>query len=637
MKKHVLFVGFLFLTCTVWAQNKTLGVGVSTPNPNAALHVESPTGNQGFILPRLTTAQRTATGFTSVLSAADNGLIVYDTDLKGIYIWDGVMWTNSEDGGAKLNYPYVDTIGTAPTNSNLFRLIYAGSATENVGVAHFENLNTNNGFSAIFGRTNSATNGAMDLVVNNTANNNDAIGVTTNGVGRAGSFSVNNAANQSAAIYATTNGTPGPQSTLSAAIYGETNTAFSAITGRVASGFSNGVSGLSASPETGSYAILGTNSGGGPAGVFNVANVTNSQIALQVSTNGTGGAGKFTVNNPNATYSALMAETNSNQPLSAPIYGLNTGTGDVAGAFRINNGASNFPALYAESNGTGRTATFRKLATSGTSPAVFVSSEGGHGIWADHNGTTGYAAIIQNINVANTTAAMFVEAVGSGPSVWAQKSAAESTGDAIVADHAGANGRVAYFQHFNASTNAPVIESTTAGLGTAGTFSITNGSSTSPAIYAQTNGPGSGISADNTSTGDAIAAIKTGSSGSAGNFQINNGANNASALFALTNAGNGTSIGAINNGNGNALAIFGGGVRLSTASISTSPITTRAAAYLITTGASSFSFDPSVTMNEGDTFYFFNSTGVSVTVAGATIAASTGRTFIYMGGALRAF
>lgn len=639
MKKHVLFVGFLFLTCAVWAQNKTLGVGVATPNPNAALHVESPTANQGFILPRLTTAQRTATGFTSVLGAADNGLMVYDTTLKTIYIWDGAMWKTSAQvaGGVKLNYPYVDTIGTAPNNSNLLRLLYAGSATENVGVAHFENMNPNNGFSAIFGRTNSITNGVADFIVNNTANNNDAIGVITNGVGRAGSFSVNNAANQGAAIYATTNGSVGATAANSAAILGETNTAFSAVTGKVTTGFSNGVSGISASPETGSYAVLGTNSGGGQAGVFNISNATNSQTAVEVSTMGTGGAGKFVVNNANSTFPALMAQTNSNQPLSAPIYGLNTGTGDVAASFRINNAASNFPALYAESNGTGRTATFRKLGTTGGAPAVFVSSEGGHGIWADHNGATGYAAIIQNINATNNSAAMFVEAMGGGPSIWAQKSTSGSTGDAIVADHSGATGRVAFFKHFNTTTSAPVLQATTAGVGAAGLFEITNSSSNSPAIYAQTNGPGSGISADNTSTGDAIAAIKTGSSGSAGNFQINNGSNGASALFAMTNAGNGTAIGAINGGNGNALAIFTGGVRLSVASISTSPITTRAAAYLITSGATTFSFDPSVTMNEGDTFYFFNSTGLGVTVAGAAIGAATGRTFIYMGGALRAF
>lgn len=626
MKKHVLFVGFLFLSCTVLAQNKTLGVGVATPNSNAALHVESPTGNQGFILPRLTTAQRTATGFTSVLGAADNGLMVYDTNLNTIFIWNGTMWKTSAQvaGGPKLVFPYADTISSAPSNSNLFSLM------------------------------------------------------------------ANNPANQEAAIYATTNGSIGANVTNSAAILGETNTAFSAITGRVTAGFSNGVSGISSSPENGSYAVLGTNNGGGQAGVFNINNATNNQTAVQVTTNGTGGAGKFSVMNPNATFPALMAETNSNQPLSAPIYGLNTGTGDVAASFRINNTSSTFPALFAESNGAGRTATFRKLGTTGSSPAVFVSSQGGHGIWADHNGTTGNAAIIQSINVANPHAAMFVEAVGSGPSVWVQKSMTESTGDAIIAEHFGGNGRVAFFQHFSASTMAPVVEATTAGQGPAGiftqtnpgvwspalagrtdglgaaiagtataastnanaaefvvanatnprnavraetigtgataSFEVNNSSSTAPAVFAVTNGTGSGVSANNTSTGDAISAMKSGSSGSAGNFQITNGANGAAALFAMTNATNGSSIGAINSANGNALTIFTGGVRVSVETVSSTTIANRAAAYRITGGGTTFTF--SFGTSDGEVFMVFNDSGAGITVEGVSINSGEGKTII---------
>src|SRR4051812_10738229 len=74
-----------------FAQNKTLGVGTPTPNPNAVLHVESPTGNQGFIMPRLTTAQRNA--MTSLpLTASEEGMMVYDKDQKKIYIWGGSDW-----------------------------------------------------------------------------------------------------------------------------------------------------------------------------------------------------------------------------------------------------------------------------------------------------------------------------------------------------------------------------------------------------------------------------------------------------------------------------------------------------------------------------------------------------------------
>jgi hypothetical protein len=51
----------IIVSCFALAQNKTLGVGTSSPDPNPALHVESFISNQGFLLPRLTTAQRSAT------------------------------------------------------------------------------------------------------------------------------------------------------------------------------------------------------------------------------------------------------------------------------------------------------------------------------------------------------------------------------------------------------------------------------------------------------------------------------------------------------------------------------------------------------------------------------------------------
>ncbi len=95
MKNHVLFVGLLLIISftTLQAQNKTLGVGVTTPNPNAALHVESPTGNQGFIMPRLSTAQRTNQTFTSSLaSSSATGLMVFDVDTHEFYVWNDTAW-----------------------------------------------------------------------------------------------------------------------------------------------------------------------------------------------------------------------------------------------------------------------------------------------------------------------------------------------------------------------------------------------------------------------------------------------------------------------------------------------------------------------------------------------------------------
>lgn len=651
MKKHVLFVGFLLLGGTLFAQNKTLGVGVTTPNSNAALHVESPTGNQGFILPRLTTAQRTAAGFISVLGAADNGLMVYDTNLKTIFIWDGATWKTSAQvaGGPKLAYPYVDTVGSAPNNANLLRILYAGSATENVGVAHFENLNPNNGFSALFARSNSATNGAVDVVVNNAANNNDAIGVVTNGVGRAGSFSVNNPSNQSSAIYATTTGTPGAQAALSAAIFAETSSAFSAITARVPSGTSNAISGITNSTDPGSW-----------AGYFSAQTGT-----------------------------AVYATTNSNVGGAlAPVgvYGEARGTGSVGGAFWIQNASNNFPALYSNTIGTGSSLSANITNASNSAPAVIstTNGQGAAGLFQQTNtgvfapalqgrtdgqgaaiaGTatanstnanasefvvanaanprhavraetigTGISGYFFNNNGANTSPALLGTTNGSGAGVQAET----STGfTALWARRDGAtNGNAGVFDITNAANSYPALQANTVGTGSAGNFQINNASSGAAAVFAQTNGPGSGITADNTSTGDAIAGMKTGSSGSAGNFQINNSSNPASAVFGMTNAPSGYAFGAMHSANGNAIAIFNGGLKVSTFSLSGgTTITTRAVAYHITGGGPyTFSVTPAVT--EGEVFYFFNSTGASVTVQSIAIPAGTGKTLLYLGGAFR--
>jgi hypothetical protein len=608
----LLFFALIIFGFSAFSQNKSLGVGTSTPNPNAALHVESPTNNQGIIIPRLTEAERL--GMT--LTAAEKGLIVFDNTINSVFTWDGSQW--SETG--RLSYPYVDTILSAPNNSNLLRLVYAGSLTENVGVAHFENLNPNSGFSAIFGRTNSATNGAMDLTVNNASNNNDAIGVNTNGLGTAGRFIVNNALNTSAAIYATTNGNGSP--TTSAAILGETSTAFSAVTGVVTGpAGSNAIFGTSSSSNAFSYAVLGSTTGGGVSGKFDINNAANTSNALEASTNGTGSAGKFTINRATSTEAAIVGESNGvalgagvfgnntgngfgvvGKSMgtvfgSAAVYGEHTGTGDAAGAFRISNAANTFSGLYGETNGSG--SAIRGLNIGTGNGAYFRkngATSGSAAMWADNFGNDGYGAIIQNISATNPKAALFVESVGTGPSAWINKDPTE-TGNTIEATHAGTAGSPGLFIISNASNNSPVVD-------------------------VQTNSNGFGIKS--VTTGTEVA----------GYFQTNNGAANSSTVFSLTNSANGHAIGASNVAEGSALSIFQGGMKVSTATLSAgTTITTRAVAYQITGGGPyTFSF----ALSDGELFYFFNTTGGSVTVAGTAIPAGTGKTFVVLGGVARA-
>jgi len=73
----VLFV-FLFSASAIHAQ---VGIGTTNPNASSALDISSTT--QGLLLPRMTTAQRSALSAT-----AANSLMVYDTDIKSFYYFD---------------------------------------------------------------------------------------------------------------------------------------------------------------------------------------------------------------------------------------------------------------------------------------------------------------------------------------------------------------------------------------------------------------------------------------------------------------------------------------------------------------------------------------------------------------------
>lgn len=92
MKKILpfLFVFGLFSIGT-YAQN-SVGIGTATPNNKAVLDLVSPGNNQGLLVPRMTTTQRTAATFTSTLGPSENGLMVYDNDEQRFYFWQANQW-----------------------------------------------------------------------------------------------------------------------------------------------------------------------------------------------------------------------------------------------------------------------------------------------------------------------------------------------------------------------------------------------------------------------------------------------------------------------------------------------------------------------------------------------------------------
>lgn len=75
-----------------------VGIGTEQPNSRAVLDLRSPSHNQGFLAPRLSTSQRTAPAFTATLTTEENGLLVFDTDDKLFYYWMFPQWRGIEAG-----------------------------------------------------------------------------------------------------------------------------------------------------------------------------------------------------------------------------------------------------------------------------------------------------------------------------------------------------------------------------------------------------------------------------------------------------------------------------------------------------------------------------------------------------------
>jgi serine/threonine-protein kinase len=82
------------LACTLITKNnyaQSVGIGTTTPDASARLQVSST--NQGFLLPTLTAAQRSA-----IVNPA-TGLLVFQTDgTMGLYYFNGGVWINLTNG-----------------------------------------------------------------------------------------------------------------------------------------------------------------------------------------------------------------------------------------------------------------------------------------------------------------------------------------------------------------------------------------------------------------------------------------------------------------------------------------------------------------------------------------------------------
>lgn len=80
--------GLLLFSIKVHAQQYSAGINTENPNTNAVLHLVAPNGDQGLLIPSLTTTQRTG----MALGAADNGMLVFDNVDGLFYYWLDPSW-----------------------------------------------------------------------------------------------------------------------------------------------------------------------------------------------------------------------------------------------------------------------------------------------------------------------------------------------------------------------------------------------------------------------------------------------------------------------------------------------------------------------------------------------------------------
>ncbi|MEZ5173169.1 MAG: hypothetical protein R2850_06610 [Bacteroidia bacterium] len=117
-------ISFLFAVATIScaiAQNN-MGIGTSSPDPSAKLHILS--DNSGLLIPSMTTQQREA------IANPANGLMVFDTQDSSFWYFGGSLWTRMSADNDPAPEPPVERIF-----SNLNQTGIAGTNETTIGTA----------------------------------------------------------------------------------------------------------------------------------------------------------------------------------------------------------------------------------------------------------------------------------------------------------------------------------------------------------------------------------------------------------------------------------------------------------------------------------------------------------------------
>jgi hypothetical protein len=130
----------------------SVGIGTKTPNIKASLDLADT--DKGFLVNRVTNAQRTTLGES--LIADDIGMLVYDTEDKVLYTWKGDAWSSSTIDGLDARVTALETIANNSSTDKTPLFFNYQTAVLNVNDEPL--LNTNVSFRiSILKDTNSGT------------------------------------------------------------------------------------------------------------------------------------------------------------------------------------------------------------------------------------------------------------------------------------------------------------------------------------------------------------------------------------------------------------------------------------------------------------------------------------------------
>lgn len=352
MKKLFLGTLIFLLALVSKAQNVAINNDGTTAAASAMLDVKSTT--KGMLMPRMSSVQRTA-----IVSPA-SGLLVFDTDTKTIWTFDGTAWKNLYTSGGGLILPFSQSVNTANSALQIANqgsgAAVEGSSSNDFGIGMtakttgaggwgLYSFSNRSGAKSIYALTDTGAALAAENLY--TGNNNTLVSMLNRGLGKTTTVQLANTSSTSAnmqiagnnlgeqlLIYQTNAANSKPAVTINNSGTGEAINAVSTTGASVVgtSSTNNGIKGISNS-NIGFAGVYGVNNGTAGAGVQGMSNAAGGSGVYGYSTNGIG------VNGYSDNNKAIQGSSNS----GTAIYGSSS-TGyalETNGKIKIAGGNTN--------------------------------------------------------------------------------------------------------------------------------------------------------------------------------------------------------------------------------------------------------------------------------------------------------